>query len=141
MGLPALIAPAFLGYHENETAQLGIFSARRTLSTESIVMASSPGWTIWRQHHPNHPQVRGNYAPINFEASYDDLVVEGKVPEGCRARSIALARIQSLLRALTIGSLVRAVHAFHIDNGRVDYLNRWVRTLNLKNDPGAWAGS
>ena len=33
----ALIAPAFLGCSENETARLGIFCARRTLSTESIV--------------------------------------------------------------------------------------------------------
>ncbi|NDH41742.1 MAG: hypothetical protein EBY45_15290, partial [Gammaproteobacteria bacterium] len=30
---------------------------------------------------PNHPQLRGNYAPINFEADCHDLVVEGRVPE------------------------------------------------------------
>ena len=29
---------------------------------------------------PNHPQLRGNYGPINFEASYDDIVIEGSVP-------------------------------------------------------------
>ena len=30
---------------------------------------------------PNHPQLRGNYAPINFEAQIQDLVVEGSIPE------------------------------------------------------------
>ena len=27
---------------------------------------------------PNHPQLRGNYAPIQFEAECTDLIVEGK---------------------------------------------------------------
>ena len=31
---------------------------------------------------PNHPQLRGNYAPIHFEAEYTDLIVEGSLPEG-----------------------------------------------------------
>ena len=30
---------------------------------------------------PNHPQLRGNYAPIHFEADCVDLIVEGRVPE------------------------------------------------------------
>ena len=30
----------------------------------------------------NHPQLRGNYAPINFDAQIQDLVVEGSIPEG-----------------------------------------------------------
>ena len=30
---------------------------------------------------PNHPQLRGNYAPIQFEAECTDLIVEGSLPE------------------------------------------------------------
>ena len=37
---------------------------------------------------PNHPQLRGNYGPINFEASYDDIVIEGTVPLICQGRCI-----------------------------------------------------
>jgi carotenoid cleavage dioxygenase-like enzyme len=29
---------------------------------------------------PNHPQLRGNYAPIQFEAECTDLIVEGDLP-------------------------------------------------------------
>ncbi|GIR69121.1 MAG: hypothetical protein CM15mP74_03720 [Halieaceae bacterium] len=29
---------------------------------------------------PNHPQLRGNYAPIQFEAECTDLIVEGSLP-------------------------------------------------------------
>ena len=31
---------------------------------------------------PNHPQLRANFAPINFEAQANDLVVQGELPEG-----------------------------------------------------------
>ena len=36
--------------------------------------------------HLNHPQLRGNYGPINFEASYDDIVIEGTVPSDLSGR-------------------------------------------------------
>ena len=82
------------------------------------------------QAFPNHPRLIGNYAPLRMEADAVDLVVHGEIPRDLR------------------GSLYRIgpdpqfpprdrhhwfsgdgmVHGFHIEDGRVDYRNRWVRT-------------
>ena len=84
---------------------------------------------------PNHPQLRGNYAPINFEASYNDLVIEGRVPPGL---SGSLYRIGPNPKFVT-GAYhwffgTGMVHAFHVENGRVDYINRWVRTPKFEHE-------
>mgnify|MGYP006261514059 CR=1 FL=1 len=42
---------------------------------------------------PNHPQLRGNYGPINFEASYDDIVIEGTVPYDLSGSLLSLIHI------------------------------------------------
>lgn len=79
---------------------------------------------------PNHPQLRGNYAPINFEAQIQDLVVEGSVPSGL---SGSLYRNGPNPKYAPTGPYHwfggdGMVHAFHFNEGRVDYLNRWIRT-------------
>ena len=84
---------------------------------------------------PNHPQLRGNYAPINFEASYNDLVIEGTVPTDL---SGSLYRIGPNPKFVT-GAYhwffgTGMVHAFHVEDGRVDYVNRWVRTPKFERE-------
>ena len=84
---------------------------------------------------PNHPQLRGNYAPINFEASYDDLVVEGKVPEELSGSLYRIGPNPKFVEGTYHWFFgTGMVHAFHIDNGRVDYLNRWVRTPKFEKE-------
>lgn len=79
---------------------------------------------------PKHPQLRGNYAPVNFEANVQDLVVEGTVPE---ALSGSLYRNGPNPKFAPEGPYHwfagdGMIHAFHIDGGKVDYLNRWIKT-------------
>ena len=92
------------------------------------------------QPFPNHPNLSGGFAPIQMECDIHDLVVVGDVPKDLN------------------GSLYRngpnpqfaprgfyhwfagdgMIHAFHIEDGRVSYRNRWVRTQKwrLERDAG-----
>ena len=79
---------------------------------------------------PKHPQLRGNYAPINFEAVCQDLVIEGAVPEGLAG---SLYRIGPNPKFVPDQGYhwffgTGMVHAFHVHEGKIDYVNRWVRT-------------
>jgi carotenoid cleavage dioxygenase-like enzyme len=79
---------------------------------------------------PNHPQLRGNFAPVNFEAQIQDLVVDGSLPKGLAG---SLYRNGPNPKYAPTGPYHwfggdGMVHAFHFNNGRVDYLNRWVET-------------
>jgi carotenoid cleavage dioxygenase-like enzyme len=79
---------------------------------------------------PNHPQLRGNYAPINFEADCHDLVVEGRVPEDLAGSLYRIGPNPKFVPNEGYHWFFGAgmVHAFHFAGGRVDYLNRWART-------------
>ncbi|MEO0981387.1 MAG: carotenoid oxygenase family protein [Pseudomonadota bacterium] len=88
---------------------------------------------------PNHPQLRGNYAPIQFEASAPDLVVEGEIPAGI---SGTLYRNGPNPRFSPRDDYHwfagdGMLHAFHIANGRIDYANRWVRTPKFELETAA----
>lgn len=79
---------------------------------------------------PNHPQLRGNFAPINFEAQAHDLVVDGKLPDGL---SGSLYRNGPNPKYAPNGPYHwfggdGMLHAFHFNDGKVDYLNKWIRT-------------
>ena len=84
---------------------------------------------------PNHPQLRGNYGPINFEASYSDLVVEGTVPTDLCGSLYRIGPNPKFVEG-TYHWFFGAgmVHAFHIENGRVDYINRWMRTPKFEKE-------
>ena len=32
--------------------------------------------------YPDHPNLRGNYAPLRMECDIQDLIIEGEVPKG-----------------------------------------------------------
>ena len=71
---------------------------------------------------PKHPQLRGNYAPINFEAVCQDLVIEGAVPEGLAG---SLYRIGPNPKFVPDQGYhwffgTGMVHAFHVHAGKID---------------------
>ena len=79
---------------------------------------------------PNHPQLRGNYGPINFEASYNDLVVEGTVPAELCGSLYRIGPNPKFVEGTYHWFFgTGMVHAFHINNGKVSYINRWMRTV------------
>ena len=88
---------------------------------------------------PNHPQLRGNYAPINFEADCHDLVVEGRVPEDLAGSLYRIGPNPKFVPNEGYHWFFGAgmVHAFHFAGGRVDYLNRWARTPKFEAEQAA----
>jgi carotenoid cleavage dioxygenase len=83
------------------------------------------------QPFPDSPFFSGNYAPISFEADAPDLIVRGELPKDLAG---TLYRIgpnpQFAPRDANFHWFIGdgMVHAFHIENGRVGYRNRWVQT-------------
>ncbi len=79
---------------------------------------------------PNHPQLRGNYAPINFEATCEDLVIRGKLPTDLTGSLYRVGPNPKFVPKIGYHWFFGAgmVHAFHFREGRVNYINRWVRT-------------
>lgn len=80
---------------------------------------------------PEHPNLKGGFAPIQMECEVADLIVEGEIPQ---ALSGSFYRNGPNPQYAPRGDYHwfggdGMVHAFHIDNGRVSYRNRWVRTV------------
>ena len=92
------------------------------------------------QPYPNHPNLRGNYAPLRAEIDAPDLVVHGKIPEGLQG--VFYRNGPNPQFAPRGGYHWFAgdgmLHAFHIAQGKVNYRNRWVRTpkFNWENEAG-----
>ena len=81
-----------------------------------------------------NPFLNFPFAPIRMECEAWDLLVEGKVPEEL---SGTLYRNGPNQRFKPRGDYHLfagdgMVHAFHIENGRIDYTNRWVRTAKWR---------
>jgi carotenoid cleavage dioxygenase len=80
---------------------------------------------------PAAPWFTGNFAPISFEADASDLPLRGELPKELRGTLYRNGpNPQFAPRDANhhwfIGDGM--IHAFHIEDGRVDYRNRWVRT-------------
>jgi carotenoid cleavage dioxygenase-like enzyme len=80
---------------------------------------------------PTHePFLNGYYAPLHMECDAPNLPVTGTIPQGLRG---TLYRNGPNPQFAPRGpyhwfSGDGMLHAFHIEDGRVSYLNRWVRT-------------
>lgn len=89
---------------------------------------------------PNHPNLRGGFAPIQMECEVHDLVVVGDVPKDLNGSFYRNGpNPQFAPRGFYhwfAGDGM--VHAFHIEDGRVSYKNRWARTQKwlLERDAG-----
>lgn len=81
--------------------------------------------------YPDHPQLTGNYAPIRMECDVDDLIVRGEIPADL---DITYYRNGPDPQFPPLGEHHwfagdGMVHMFRIQDGRVSYRNRWVRTV------------
>ncbi len=90
---------------------------------------------------PRQRFLRGNFAPLRLECDAPDLIIEGEVPRDLNG---------TLLRNgpnpmypprdnYHMFSGDGMVHAFKIEDGRVSYRNRWVRTAKLERERAAGA--
>ena len=80
--------------------------------------------------YPDHPQLTGNYAPIRMECDIDDVIVRGDLP---RDLDITYYRNGPDPQFPPRGDHHwfagdGMIHMFRIQDGRVRYRNRWVRT-------------
>ena len=81
---------------------------------------------------PDHPNLRGGYAPIQMECDAPDLIIEGEIPPELEG---TLYRIGPNPQFAPRGPYHwfagdGMIHSFEIRNSRVAYKNRWVRTTN-----------
>ena len=79
---------------------------------------------------PDHPQLTGNFAPIRMECDLDDVIIRGEIP---RDLSITYYRNGPDPQFSPKGDHHwfagdGMLHMFVIEDGRVRYRNRWVRT-------------
>lgn len=83
-----------------------------------------------RTPYPDNAFLRGNFAPFLMEGNAPDLVVEGEIPSELRGgyyRNGANPQFapQPSYHWFEGDGMI---HAFLFEDGRCDYLNRWVRT-------------
>ncbi len=90
--------------------------------------------------YPDHPYLQGNFAPLRMECDLHDLVIEGEIP---RELAGTYYRNGPDPQYPPRGSHHwfagdGMIHSFQIENGRVAYRNRWVRTVkwNLEREAG-----
>ena len=85
---------------------------------------------------PNHPNLTGGYAPIRMECDVVDVIVEGEIPQslyGTFYRNGANPQFAPRGDYHWFGG-DGMIHAFHIENGKVAYKNRWVRTVKWQKE-------
>lgn len=80
---------------------------------------------------PDHPFLRGNFAPLSFEADARDLPVRGEFPKdlaGTLYRNGPNPQYAPKDGQYHWFVGDGMLHAFQVEDGRVHYRNRWVRT-------------
>ena len=89
---------------------------------------------------PDHPNLRGGYAPIHMECDAPDLIIHGDIPQEL---SGTLYRIGPNPQFAPRGDYHwfagdGMIHGFQINEGQISYKNRWVRTTNwtMENEAG-----
>ncbi len=85
---------------------------------------------------PNHPNLLGGFAPIQMECDAPNLVIEGEVPadlNGTFFRNGPNPQFAPRGDYHWFGG-DGMIHAFHIENGRVSYKNRWPRTVKWQHE-------
>jgi len=90
------------------------------------------------QPFPDQRFLRGNFAPLRMECDAPDLVIDGEMPRELHGTLFRngpnpLFAPRDQYHMFSGDGMV---HAFHIENGRVSYRNRWVRTAKLERE---WA--
>lgn len=86
------------------------------------------------QPYPDHPQLRGNYAPLRMECELNDVIITGEMPADL---DISYYRNGPDPQFTPRGDYHwfggdGMLHLFNISGGRVGYRNRWVRTTKFE---------
>jgi carotenoid cleavage dioxygenase len=84
---------------------------------------------------PEHEFLTGAFTPLRMECNAPDLLVEGEIPKEIRGSFFRCGPSPQFAPRSDEYHLFAGdgmVHAFHIDDGKVSYLNRWVRTNKFK---------
>ncbi|WP_416051376.1 carotenoid oxygenase family protein [Cupriavidus basilensis] len=92
------------------------------------------------QPFPSTPYLSGNFAPILMECDAPDLPVLGELPRALRGTLYRNGpNPQYAPRDAHYHWFIGdgMVHAFHIEDGRVRYRNRWVRTNKFQREQAA----
>jgi carotenoid cleavage dioxygenase len=79
----------------------------------------------------NNPYLSGNFAPIRSEDDFDDLPVTGEIPRELAGRLYRTGpnpQFDPCDPNYHWFAGDGMLHAFHVENGKVSYRNRWVRT-------------
>ena len=87
--------------------------------------------------YPDHPNLRGNYAPLRMECNIQDLIIEGEVPKelfGSYYRNGPDPQFPPMGGDYHWFAGDGMVHAFHFENGKISYLNRWAQTSKWKQE-------
>ncbi len=92
------------------------------------------------QPFPNHPNLVDGFAPIQMECDARDIIIEGEVPQdltGTFYRNGPNPQFAPRGQYHWFGG-DGMIHAFHIEDGKVSYRNRWPRTVkfNLEREAG-----
>ena len=88
---------------------------------------------------PKHPNLVGGFAPLQMECDAPDLCIEGEVPRdlnGTFYRNGPNPQFAPRGNHHWFGG-DGMVHGFKIDDGRVSYRNRWVKTIKFKTERDA----
>jgi carotenoid cleavage dioxygenase-like enzyme len=91
------------------------------------------------QPFPNQRFLRGNFAPLRVECDAPDLVIVGDLPRDLHGTLLRngpnpLFPPRDQYHMFSGDGMV---HAFHIEDGRVSYRNRWVRTEKFERERSA----
>ena len=83
------------------------------------------------QADPSNPYLSGNFAPLGVETELADLPVRGEIPRGLQGvlfRNGPNPHFPPAPEKYQWFTGDGMLHAFRIEDGRVGYRNRWVRT-------------
>ncbi len=80
--------------------------------------------------YPDHPQLRGNFAPLRMECDVNDVIVQGEMPKDL---DVSYYRNGPDPQFAPRGQHHwfagdGMLHMFKVQEGRVQYRNRWART-------------
>lgn len=84
------------------------------------------------QPYPEEDHLKGNFAPIRMESNIDDVIIEGEIPKeinGTYYRNGPDPKFSPRGGNSHWFGGDGMIHAFHIKDGKVSYLNRWMKTV------------
>ena len=102
----------------------------RSIAAAGLGMLGAPRvWAKAPQPFPDDPFLTGFYAPVSTESDQPQLRISGELPKellGTLYRNGPNPQFETKGSHWFVGDGM--LHAFHIENGRASYRNRWIHT-------------